>query len=440
MLTKPRLMRFGISLHLRHFPRWIKKGPTLKVNEFCKVPLAIGKHYNELVTCDVVDIEASHVLSGRPWQHDMDTKLEKKTLATLVASPKDFQAERNETRISYALVVKGVKDVMKNVIPTVIKPLLAKFGKIVTDDTPNALPPLRNIQHQIDLNRKTTLLVSISNKVLGFNSIKDLYANDEDFGRDKTIASVESQFYWPQFKRDAGAFVKRCAVCQEGKGKAQNTGLYMPLPVPESPWFSKMAHFIPCKKTSNAAHIVMLFFQEVVHLHGVLKSITLDRNSCWCGEKPKLWDVSLAQAEFTYNTKRMVEEVQAIHEVVRANITKANAKYKITVDKHRLKKLFQVGDEVMVFLRKECFPVGTYSKLQPKKYGMYKILQKIYYNAYVVDLPNTIGISKTFNVSDIYEFHSEHVNDGKHSRTSSSKERRNDEDMIQDLVEGYMIT
>ncbi|GJV57599.1 putative nucleotidyltransferase, ribonuclease H [Tanacetum coccineum] len=51
---------------------WIKKGPTLKVTEICKVPLAIGKHYNELVTCDVVDMEACHVLLGRPWQHDVD--------------------------------------------------------------------------------------------------------------------------------------------------------------------------------------------------------------------------------------------------------------------------------------------------------------------------------------------------------------------------------
>nr|GEY33609.1 zinc finger, CCHC-type [Tanacetum cinerariifolium] len=42
---------------------------------------------------------------------------------------------------------------------------------------------------------------------------------------------------------------------------------------------------------------------------------------------------------------RMVEEVQATHEVVRANITEENAKYKIAVDKHRRKKLFQVGDE-----------------------------------------------------------------------------------------------
>ncbi|GJZ29086.1 hypothetical protein Tco_0573733 [Tanacetum coccineum] len=45
----------------------------------------------------------------------------------------------------------GVEDVMENAIPAVIKPLLPEFGKIVADDTSNALPPLGNIQHQIDL-------------------------------------------------------------------------------------------------------------------------------------------------------------------------------------------------------------------------------------------------------------------------------------------------
>ncbi|GJX72611.1 RNA-directed DNA polymerase [Tanacetum coccineum] len=568
--------------------RWIKKGLTLKVTEICKVPLAIGKHYNELVTCDVVDMEACVVSPKK--------KLENKTLVTLVASPKEFQAERKETGVSYALI-------------------------IVADDTSDALPSLRNIQHQIDLilgeslpnlphyrmtpkesevlrekieellkkghiqesispctiptkeaeesfkiikeklttasvlslpnfdkvfeleydvcgtrigavlsqegrpvtfhskklnearqkwstykqelysvvqaikmwehyliqrefvhksgasnkvadalSRKTTLLVTISNEVVGFDSIKDLYASDEDFGN-----------IWMKLETKQH---------QEGKGKAQNTGLYMPLHMPESPWvdismdfvlglpctqwgvdsvfvvvdkFSKMAHFIPCKKTLDAEHIARLVFQDVVHLHGVPKSITSIGI-----------DVSLAQAEFTYNSvvdsstgfspfevvyktslrhvvdlfdlprntniqaNRMVKEVQATHEVVRANITEANAKYKIAADKHHRKKLFQVGDEVMVFLLKERFLVGTYSKLQPKKYGPYKVLCKINDNAYVANFPNTMSISKTFNVSDIYEFHCEDVNKGKHSRTSSSKERGNDEDMIQELAEEYM--
>ncbi|GJQ90259.1 RNA-directed DNA polymerase [Tanacetum coccineum] len=484
----------------------IKKVLALKVTDTCKVPLAIRKHYNELVTCDVVDMEACH------------KKLENKTLVTLVASPKEFQAEKKETRVSYALVVKGVKDVMENAIPA----------------------------------------VSISNEVLGFDSIKELYANDEDFcniwmelktkqhrgefillddylfkgnrlcipqtslrsqlikevhaeglsahlGRDKTIVSVECQFYWPPLKRDVEAFMKRCVVCQEGKGKAQNTGLYMSLHVSESPWvdisidfvlgiphtqrgvdyvfvvvdrFSKMAHFIRCKKTSNAAHTARLFFQEVVRLHGVPKSITSDWDSkflthflltLWrrlgtslnfsstthpqmdgqtevvnrsLGNMIRCFSTGFSRFEVVYKTSlrhmvdlvdlpgkknvqanRMVEEVQATHEVVRANITKANAKYKIAADKHRQKKLFQVGDEVMVFLRKEHFRVGTYSKLQPKKYGAYKILRNINDNDYVVDLLNTMSILKTFNVLGIYEFHSVDVNDGKHLRMSSSKER-----------------
>nr|GEY57522.1 hypothetical protein [Tanacetum cinerariifolium] len=154
--------------------RRIKKGLTLKVTEICRVSLAMEKHYNELVLCDVVDMETCVVSPKK--------KLESETLATLMASPKDFQAERKETGVFYALVMKGVEDVMENEIAAVIKPLLAEFDKIVKDDTPDALPPLRNIQHQIDLSRKTTLLVSISNEVLGFDSIKELYANDEDYG------------------------------------------------------------------------------------------------------------------------------------------------------------------------------------------------------------------------------------------------------------------
>ncbi|GJV13189.1 transposon ty3-I gag-pol polyprotein [Tanacetum coccineum] len=486
----------------------IKKGLALKVAEICKVPLATGKHYNELVTCDVVDIETCHVLKTIAMLSlsvvSPKTKLENKTLETLVASPKDFQAERKETGVSCALVMKGVNDVMENAIPAVIKPLLAEFGKIMTDDTLDALPPLRNIQHQIDLSRKTTLLVSISSEVLVLDSIKELYAIDEysgnrlcihktslksqmvkeihakglsALGRDKTIASVESRFSWPQLKRDVGAFMKRCIVCQEGMGNAQNTSLYIPLPVPESPWVDMSMNFkLGLPRTQRGVdslfvvvgtllsnpksqifvteyyddgsrpeeqHLVVPCFDEEIVKFSTQHATTEISEGYGSNLEEFSNVLTVEEVDITRPIKEDVsndldgqhsaDESKPYHNTLRWQIMRLKWGYVISIG--QICTNIWLKQEMVCAQRRTWDPGITWLKILKEH-----LEDKINDNAYVVDLPNTMSISKTFNMSDIYEFHSEDVNDGKHSRTSSSKESGNDDDMIQELAEEYMVS
>jgi hypothetical protein len=88
--------------------------------------------------------------------------------------------------------------------------------------------------------------------------------------------------------------------------------------------FTKSAHFIPMKTTNLASELVPLYMKEVIRLHGVPKSIVLDRDSKFVS---KFWEslhralgtkLSLSVAFHPRTDGQSEQTIQTLEDMLRA--------------------------------------------------------------------------------------------------------------------------
>ncbi|GJX07267.1 RNA-directed DNA polymerase [Tanacetum coccineum] len=139
--------KLGMKTEDHHEPyqlTWIKKGNTFKVSKRCLVQFSIGKKYKDEVWCEVIPMDAAHILLGRPWQFDRKTKHDgfqntysfKKDGVNITLVP--FESRQTQADGSNLFMKKTVQ------------PLLKEFADGILNDIPPGLPAMRDIQHCID--------------------------------------------------------------------------------------------------------------------------------------------------------------------------------------------------------------------------------------------------------------------------------------------------
>ncbi|GJX67976.1 putative nucleotidyltransferase, ribonuclease H [Tanacetum coccineum] len=121
---------------------WLNKGKSIQVDRRCLVNFFIGEKYRDEVWCDVVPMDACHLLLGRTWQFDRQTVHDglKNTYAfvmngvkivlgpsklkatvdankgegNLFISKSEFSEALQQSKVAFALVLKEVGDETRN--------------------------------------------------------------------------------------------------------------------------------------------------------------------------------------------------------------------------------------------------------------------------------------------------------------------------------------
>ena len=138
------------------------------------------------------------------------------------------------------------------------------------------------------------------------------------FGTRRTLELIQRKYFWPSMSREVEGYVRTCDICQRTQTPRHKPyGEMQPLPKPTRPWsditmdfivglppsstspgtaydsiltvvdrYTKMAKYIPVKKTIDAPQLAEVFISNIVRNFGTPDSIVTDRGSVF---KSNFW-------------------------------------------------------------------------------------------------------------------------------------------------------
>ncbi|XP_074271803.1 uncharacterized protein LOC141595737 [Silene latifolia] len=159
---------------------WLNDGNSVKVTKQVRVGLSMGS-YTDSILCDVIPMDACHVLLGRPWMFDRDVvhrgrsneyelrdkgkkivlkpmssqavraMSTKKKKATMLVREREIRQALDQGELVYLLVVERSTGELNSNEAGPVSDLLLEYQDVFPDDLPSGLPPIRGIEHHIDL-------------------------------------------------------------------------------------------------------------------------------------------------------------------------------------------------------------------------------------------------------------------------------------------------
>ncbi|KAK1653346.1 hypothetical protein QYE76_071151 [Lolium multiflorum] len=302
-------------------------------------------------------------MRGEGATHHKDSERHKpymsETKSVLLATKSEWREvqENPSTILHYVLICKGPSSATNDLtnIPSSLLSLLKEFQDVFPDELPHGLPPLRGIEHRIDLIPGAPLPNRVAYRT-----------NPEDTKEiQRQIQDLLAKGYVRESLSPLKKNLKSWEECLPHAEFAYNRAKH--------------------KTTSRSPFMIVYGFEP---------STALDILPLPLHERTNM--------DFDKRTAAM----KKLHEETRATIQEHVIRQANRLNAKKKERIFQEGDLIWIHLRKERFPHERNSKLKPRGDGPFKVLKRINNNAYIIDIPTSkYLVSNTFNVSDLSPYH-----------------------------------